>query len=136
VNSDAQYVPSREEQEAFLNGTMLQKKLNLKQTHQAMDEFFRVVMRLHQAKQEDYASKDDGLSNFRQIAERLGLSLKQVFLTLIQKHVIALENEARSTRPLNEGVGDRLRDLACYAGLLHVALSEELLLSRKASWGL
>lgn len=128
--SSESYTPSREEQEAF-------PYLTTEQVEWGLDEFFRKIKQLHKRKSSDYATTpQDGLSNFRETSKRLGIPLPKVFLGLMEKHLIALENDARRTeRPLNEGVDDRLLDLACYAGLFYLALREEDLKKRKATWG-
>lgn len=132
------YTPSLEEQQKLLEGKSIPNPyLTRQQVQWGMDEFFRKIKYLQTSKNEDYATTEDGLVNFRQTAERLGLRMPQVFLTLMQKHQIALENDARRPEmPLNEGVEDRLLDIACYCGLLWLALREETLLKRKGGWGL
>lgn len=93
-----------------------------------MKDFFDQIVRLHERKNEDYATKDDGLENFRETSRRLDLTMPQVFMNLMEKHIMALENDAkRPNLSLNEGVEDRLRDIACYCGLFFLALKEEFL---------
>lgn len=126
-----QYVPSREEQQAILTGET-DLVLTREQAAWGMEEFFQKILRLHRAKNQDYAAKDDGLHNFRETARRLNLTLPQVFMTLIEKHLLAMENDAQNPNlALNEGVVDRLHDIACYAGLFYLALRERTLKQRK-----
>ena len=91
-----------------------------------LKNFFDSILYLYDRKNQDYAAKDDGLENFRETCQRLNLTMPQVFMNLMEKHILALENDAK--RPhlaLNEGVEDRLSDIACYCGLFFLALKEE-----------
>lgn len=110
-------------------------KLNREQAHLGVREFFDKILRLQAKKNQDYGSATDGLHNFRQSAQRLGLTMPQVFMALMEKHLIALENDVRNPHVgLNEGVEDRLSDIACYCALLYLALRESDLLKRREQW--
>jgi hypothetical protein len=121
------FVPSREEQERLLEGTTTPNPHRTRQQVEwEVEEFFRGIVKLFRRKNEDYARGEDGLSNFRQMAQRLNLPMVKVFLVLMEKHMIAIENDvALQDVVLHEGMEDRLRDLACYCGILHVALKEK-----------
>lgn len=125
--SRQQFTPSREEQEKLLSGEALPNPhLTRQQVKWGMEEFFKRVLRIHEAKNEDYGDPKDGLLNLRESARRLDLTMPQVVMNLMEKHLIALENDTRRwDRPLNEGVEDRLSDVACYCGLMYLALKEQ-----------
>ena len=105
--------------------------LTTEQVRWGVEEFFERILRLQRKKNEDYAKNNDGLRNFRETAQRLNVPMPKVFLTHILKHLIALENAASKGLELNEGVEDRLLDVACYSAMLHVALREDTLTKRK-----
>jgi hypothetical protein len=109
------------------------KTLTMEQAYWGMQEFFGKILRQHKKKNSDYAGNlTDGLANFRKTAERLNLSMPQVFMVLMEKHFQALENDAKNPNlVLNEGVEDRLYDLASYCGLFYLALRENTLTQRK-----
>jgi hypothetical protein len=108
--------------------------LNSEQAYFGMEEFFKKILRLFKKKTEDYAKPTDGLHTPRQIAERQGISMPQALMTLIEKHIIALEGSSRNpSLALNEGVEDRLLDIASYCGLFYLALREKDITRRRTS---
>jgi len=109
------------------------KTLTMEQAYWGMKEFLDKILLQHKQKNSDYAGTEtDGLANFRRTAERLNLSMPQVFMVLMEKHFQALENDSKNPNlVLNEGVEDRLFDVAAYCGLFYLALRENTLTQRK-----
>lgn len=77
------------------------------------------------SKGNDY-SKEDLLSNFKEVAATVNITPAQVALTLICVKTSRLGTLLSSnTPPSNESVQDSVLDLANYSFLLHAILSEE-----------
>lgn len=81
------------------------------------------MRRLIETKGNDYAN-DDRLANFKVSAETIGTSAEVVCLTLIAVKVSRIANLIRGKKPDNESVRDSVLDLANYAILLDMILSE------------
>lgn len=78
------------------------------------------------SKAHDYASDDDVLSNFKEVAEAVGILPSQVVRVFIHTKATRLKNLLGSgKKPMNESIADTLMDLCNYAILLEMVLKEE-----------
>lgn len=129
---DGSHVPSH----SF--GTNLTKK---KMTHEEqlkhMDSFFDRMKEIMNSKGDDYAN-EDRLSNFKLAGEISQISPEQQCLSLIATKVARLGVLLKNKNPQHESIRDSVLDLANYALLLDMILTDaeksELLCQKYAKW--
>ena len=97
------------------------------------DETLAKMLRIHDAKNEDYAAGDNPFANFEITAKASGLSVDRVLLTMIgvktARLVSLLGNEAD---PNFESIDDSILDLANYAAIWHAWRKREASHQREA----
>ena len=82
--------------------------------------------KLTSAKNHDYSSNDDdGLSNFFVVAEFASISPQQTWMTLLGKHITAVQRYVSEGKLLDETIRSRLLDIANYC-VLGAALFERI----------
>src|SRR5215469_12153433 len=104
------------------------RRLTKEDVLQVIKETMQRVLDLREAKSVEYAEDDDGLSAVRSIARRTGLTTAMVILTLMSKHLDAVEVHVRKhdkRRKLTEPIEGRIDDAIVYLCLLKAALREE-----------
>lgn len=72
---------------------------------------------IHATKNQDYATAEDPYSNFKAAAATAGVSVDQVFATLIGVKLARLRELMDGRSPNHESVDDSLLDLSVYAAL-------------------
>lgn len=72
---------------------------------------------IHEAKNHDYASDADPLSNFRFAATVAGCSVDTVFRVLLGVKLARLDELLKGKTPKHESIDDSLLDLSVYAAL-------------------
>lgn len=91
------------------------------------------AIKLMSSKGNEYASTDDVLKNFKDIAQLLGLSVYEVWAVYFNKHTMLLNNliqRYKSDLPnaqLTEGIYSRVLDIINYAVLLYLLYNEDQL---------
>lgn len=105
----------------------LKKTLDKKRYgHPRFYELLDMEAKLHSRKAHDYASDEDALSNFRQVAAFIGVRPAQVALMFLATKFYRLQNlTARGNAPMNESVLDTLNDISIYSKLYRILLEEE-----------
>lgn len=93
------------------------------------EDTFNECIKTFQVKGEAYASNKDSLSNFKRNAERLNMSMFQIWAVYFNKHVDSVNN-AIAQNPFapvdkSEGLESRVTDLINYAMLLKCLLIEQ-----------
>jgi len=84
------------------------------------DELKTVVIKNH-----DYANKD-ALSNFKIVADNMGINAEQVCLTLINVKVARLNNLIMESKVgKNESIDDTILDMRVYLGILQAIRNEK-----------
>jgi len=79
------------------------------------------------SKRTDYSSKEDALSNFKQVAAIVGITPEQVCLVLIAVKASRLGNLfIQNLDPQNESIEDSAKDLTIYTMLLQMILQDHL----------
>jgi len=76
-------------------------------------------------KNADYSNKEDGLSNFKYAAKRLGLTPYQIWAVYAGKHWDAIMAFCRDGKVESEDITLRIHDLRNYAFLLLGLLEDE-----------
>lgn len=99
--------------------------MNIEQQKQHLEDFQGKMSRVMLRKGNDYAN-EDRLSNFKLAGNICGLSPEQNCLSLIATKVARLGVLlASNENPNNESVSDSILDLANYAALLDMIISEK-----------
>ncbi len=81
---------------------------------------------LHDKKNHDYAQVNNPYSNFEEAAASAGVTVEQVFLTLIGVKLARLKELTTANKtPNNESIQDTRMDLAMYAALLASYFNED-----------
>lgn len=75
-------------------------------------------------KNADYASKEDALSNFKQLAKLLGTSPEQILIVYLMKHISSILRYVRDKKLSSEPIESRIHDVRVYM-LLLAALIED-----------
>lgn len=97
------------------------------------DEFNEQELRLIGIKKEEYATDDDRLLNFRQIAAFEGRTMSQVAATYFLKHIQSITRVVQSRGPYawcwvtpggGEGLKQRIADARLYLLLLAACIEE------------
>ncbi len=92
-------------------------------------EFYKILermARLHSAKAHDYATDEDPLTNFRDVAQSMGISPWQVGWQFIATKFYRLVNLwKRAKGPDNESIDDSLMDMAIYCILTIILRGED-----------
>ncbi len=82
------------------------------------------------SKQIDYASPDDCLANFKQMAEFTGVTKYQAWLIYCAKHVTAIFNAIKANpdfpAPASEPIKMRIVDVTVYMHLLDCLIEEDI----------
>ena len=98
----------------FGPGTMIEADPWQHPVMKVLDEMGQVVL----AKSMDYASRGNVFSNFEKSAEIAGITVEQVFLTLIGVKIARLTELYSGKEPNYESIDDTLLDLSNYSALL------------------
>lgn len=92
---------------------------------QMMEDEFNELVDLNKKKGKDYAGDEDALRNFKEAAERLGVTPLQVWAVYADKHWQAILSYAAGNTDASEPIVGRVRDLLVYGFLLLGLLQEE-----------
>lgn len=95
------------------------------------DQQIRVIQSLYNRKNNDYAQTDNPYSNFELAASVAGISVEQVFLTLIGVKIARIQELTTGKKPNFESLQDSRTDLAVYAAIYASYYSEEPSAKRK-----
>lgn len=92
-------------------------------------QLFEKALQIQNTKGKAYAGRDaDGLKNFKEAAERTGLSIFQVWAVYATKHFLAIENAIKENpqdpQEKTETMEGRILDAINYLSLLHLLLLE------------
>lgn len=80
-------------------------------------EFDR-IRELRETKGKEYASEEDTLADFREVAREAGVNELQVWLTYVKKHQRAIDTFIREGAVKSEAIEGRIRDVIVYHLLL------------------
>jgi hypothetical protein len=83
----------------------------------AFDEVLAAMRATHESKGHDYAEADNPYSNFEFAAMVAGITVDQVFDTLIGIKIARLKVLGTAKEPKHESLADTRKDLAVYAAL-------------------
>jgi hypothetical protein len=75
------------------------------------------VKATHESKSHDYASDNNVFSNFEYAAQVAGITVDQVFMTLIGVKLARLIELLSGKTPKNESIDDTFLDLTCYSAI-------------------
>lgn len=96
------------------------------------DDFLTHESSLMYQKRNEYASKEDRLQNFREVAEFMGWKMSEVALAYLLKHIQSITVAVRSGEysfvwktDQGEGLKQRIADARNYLILLAACLEEE-----------
>ena len=98
--------------------------MTLEEQKQSLVSFQERMTSVLVSKGDDYAN-EDRLSNFKMAGSISGLDAKRNCLTLIATKVARLGVLLNGKTPKNEPIRDSILDLANYAALLDMIISEE-----------
>jgi hypothetical protein len=100
--------------------------MTVKEQEIHVDDFFNKMKSILISKAQDYSKSEiDVLSNFKMVAQIIGVKPEQVVLNLIATKVVRLGNLIGNGKiPNNESIQDNLLDLANYTVLLNMVRSE------------
>jgi len=100
--------------------------MNSKEFNQHRKDFFDTAMSLSDAKSIEYTiSSDDRLANFKNVAERLGITPMQALMVYVLKHADAICNDAKTGKQFSdESFYSRAYDICNYM-VLATALHKE-----------
>lgn len=90
-----------------------------------MDAEYGKIFRINASKGHDYAGDDDALSNFKDAAERLGMTPYQIWGVYASKHWSAIETFIKEGDVKSEPIAGRIHDIILYGFLLLGLLEEE-----------
>jgi hypothetical protein len=96
---------------------------------QRMDEIqealFDRIREIRQSKGREYATEEDTLSDFKDVAAEAGTTPLQVWLTYVKKHERAVDTYIREGSTKSESIQDRVLDIVVYH-ILMLGLIEDL----------
>ena len=93
--------------------------------NEVLEELFEEEKQLRTTKGVEYSSDEDALSNFKRIAQDLGLSPFQVWYVYFKKHVDAIAHFCRTGNALSEAIHSRILDCRLYLALLEGLMREQ-----------
>lgn len=83
-----------------------------------VDEDYKAIRKINEAKGHDYAGDDDALANFKQQGVALGLTPEQVWGVFAGKHWAAVMTFIREGDVASEPIEGRIHDVILYSFLL------------------
>lgn len=94
-----------------------------------MDDHYAKITEINRTKGHDYAGDDDALANFKQAAEKLGLTPEQIWGVYADKHWSAVMTFIKEGDVKSEPIEGRLHDVILYSFLLLGLIEEKKNLS-------
>lgn len=89
------------------------------QLEQLFSQHWQEIVKLTNSKGKDYASDADRLSNFKDLAEQLGMTPYQIWGVYANKHWLAINAFIRNNGQLeSEPIESRVHDIIVYSFLL------------------
>lgn len=88
------------------------------------DDFYKSIVDINKKKGNDYAGDEDAFRNFKEVAERSGLTPSQVWSVYFHKHMMAIETFIRDGKVESEAIEERIKDAILYLFLLHGMIQE------------
>lgn len=88
------------------------------------------VARIRETKGKEYATDEDTLADFFEVAAEAGITPLQCWLTYVQKHQRAISTFVREGSTKSEAIEDRVTDVIVYHVLL-IGLLEDLGIVKK-----
>lgn len=82
------------------------------------DRVFEKIRQIRETKGREYATEEDTLADFKEIAEQTGTSPLQVWSVYVKKHLRAIDTFVREGETKSEVLPDRVVDVIVYHILL------------------
>lgn len=89
------------------------------------DALFARIREIRETKGKEYATVEDTLADFKEVAAEVGISPLQVWSTYVKKHLRAIDTFVREGSVKSESINDRILDVIVYHILL-LGLLEDL----------
>lgn len=89
------------------------------------EDVFNRVRSIRETKGKEYATEEDTLADFKEVAAETGVSPLQVWNVYVKKHVRAIDTFIREGNVKSEAIYDRVLDVIVYHHLL-LGLIEDL----------
>jgi len=103
--------------------------MNVEERTQFMQELFDEALAISEAKGAAYAKSNDSLSNFKEIAARVGVTKYQAWAVHADKHLTCIMSAIAKTPELpvdsTESMRGRIIDAVNYFGILGAMLLED-----------
>lgn len=99
--------------------------MTVKEFEDLLESEFEQVRGLATNKGKDYSQDYDRLSNFKEAAQRLGLTPYQVIGTYMDKHYNAICAFMRNGKVESEPIEGRIHDMALYLFLLQALIEDK-----------
>lgn len=89
------------------------------------DDVFERVRAIRETKGKEYATEEDTLADFKEVAAEAGITPLQCWATYVKKHERAIDTFIREGNVKSEAIYDRIVDVVVYH-LLLIGLIEDL----------
>lgn len=89
------------------------------------DSVYKDIVAINETKGKDYSGDEDALSNFKVLAQRLGMTPLQVWGVYALKHIAAIESYIKNGSVESEPIEGRIDDAILYLFLLRGLIEEE-----------
>jgi cyclopropane fatty-acyl-phospholipid synthase-like methyltransferase len=89
-----------------------------------MSAEFEKIVAINNTKGHDYAGEQDALRNFKDQAQRSGITKEQVWSVLFTKHMMAIETYVAQGAVASEPIEGRIHDAILYLFLLRGLVEE------------
>lgn len=82
------------------------------------DDLFRKIIEIRKTKGREYATDEDTLADFKEVAEEAGINPLQCWATYVKKHERAIDTFVREGAVKSESIQGRILDVIVYHILL------------------
>lgn len=89
------------------------------------DQTVERLRHLNATKGVEYSGHEDVLSDFKEVAEQMGITPRQALMVYATKHWRAINSYVREGKVLSEAIEGRIDDLILYSVLLQALIAEE-----------
>lgn len=100
--------------------------MNLNDRKKAVSDIFEACLALADKKGQDYSAEFDSFENFKHSSTKLGITVPQVVLVHLDKHMAAINNCVRKAEPLKgDQLPEHIKDAINYLAFLYIVTTNE-----------
>jgi hypothetical protein len=99
--------------------------MNYEEMQEIQGRLFNRIRSVRETKGREYATDEDTLADFKEVAQEVGVTPFQVWAVYVKKHQRAIDTFIREGATKSESIEDRVMDVMTYHALL-IGLVEDL----------